>query len=457
MVELRQWQAEALDTLKRTWGPGQGPVVRAVMGAGKSILMAAICDELSATVLVTAPSIKLVDQLAETITSVTGEDVGKYYTHEKRTARITVACYDSMGALAATGYRPGVWIADECHRTEVDDIKAAVEMLAPPMRLGFTATPYLSGQGGKLTLWDTLVYSYGVQQAIRDAVVVPPKVVHYTGEAEELDAACLDMVSKAKGPGVVSAINIADAEEFAKYATQHGYFSRAIHSRQSKDEQAELLEMLRVGDLHHLVHVNLLTEGVDLPWLRWLCLRRPGASRIRFAQEVGRVLRAHPGKTCGVVYDPHDLFGRLSLSYEACLGEVDGPSADDAAAWDIDFEIQKLKGSPVPPETLAGVPVPLLAPIAAYIRALRVAFQGAGLVDITIPAGKWREEPANDKQMDMLRHIRTDWTAVPGGHVKALQSAVSAAHVLNKGDVSDLISVLKALKKMDKWPMEVVE
>jgi superfamily II DNA or RNA helicase len=448
-MELRYWQSEALETLKREWKPGTGPVIRAVMGAGKSILMAAICDDLSADVLVTAPSIKLVDQLAATIADVTGEDVAKYYTHEKRTGRITVACYDSMGALAATGYRPTVWIADECHRTEVDDIKAAVELLSPKMRLGFTATPYLSGDKS-LSLWDTLVYSYGVQQAIRDAVVVPPKVIHYTGDAETLDAACLDMLRKAFGPGVVSAINIADAEEFARYSTEHGMFARAIHSRQSKEEQAELLEMLRVGDLHHLVHVNLLTEGVDLPWLRWLCLRRPGASRIRFAQEVGRVLRAHPGKTHGIVYDPHDLFGRLSLSYEACLGEVDGPSADEAAAWELDFEIQKLKAAPMPAETLAGVPVPLLAPIASYIRALRVAFQGAGAVDITIPAGAWRSEPSNDKQMDMLRHIRTDWTVVPGKHVRALQSSIAAAHVLSKGDVSDLISCLKALK--GGWP-----
>lgn len=448
-VTLRQWQREALDILKRDWRPGNAPVIRAVMGAGKSILMAALCREIKRDVLVTAPSIKLVDQLAATIAEVTGEDVAKYYTHEKRTSRITVACYDSLGQLAASGYRPSVWIADECHRTEVGDIKAAVAVLAPTMRLGFTATPYLSGDKS-LSLWDTLIYSYGVQQAIKDAVVVPPKVIHYTGEAETLDAACLDMLRSAFGPGVVSAINIADAEEFARYSTAHGFFARAIHSRQSKDEQAELLEMLRVGDLHHLVHVNLLTEGVDLPWLRWLCLRRPGASRIRFAQEVGRVLRAHPGKVNGIVYDPHDLFGRLSLSYEACLGDIDGPSADELAAWDIDFAIAKLKSEPTPPQTLAGVPVCLIQPISSYIRTLRVAFQGAGAVEITIPSGAWRSEPANEKQMEMLRHLRTDWGAVPGAHQKALQAAVSAAHVLSKGDVSDLISCMKAVRV--GWP-----
>jgi superfamily II DNA or RNA helicase len=450
MVELRTWQNEARAIIRAKWRPGTAPVIRAVMGAGKSILQATICGDLKSSVLVTAPTIRLVDQLAETIASVTGEDVAKYYTHEKRTGRITVACYDSLGHLAASGYRPSAWIADECHRTEVDDVKDAIALLSPTMRLGFTATPYLSGQGAKLTLWDEMVYSYGVQDAIRDKVVVPPKVVHYTGECEYLDDAVMEMIVKAKGPGVVSAINIADAEDFAHKCTEHGLFSRAIHSRMPKERQAELLDMLRAGDLHNLVHVNLLTEGVDLPWLRWLCLRRPGASRIRFAQEVGRVLRAHPGKTDGVVYDPHDLFGRLSLSYEACLGEVDGPSAEEAAAWDIDFAIEKMKAAGVPPETLAGVPVQMMEPIASYIRALRVAFQGAGAVEITIPAGAWRLEPANDKQMDMLRHIRTDWTAVPGKHVKALQSAISAAHVLSKGDVSDLISCLKAIKS--GWP-----
>jgi hypothetical protein len=46
---------------------------------------------------------------------------------------------------------------------------------------------------------------------------------------------------------------------------------------------------------------------------------------------------------------------------------------------------------------------------------------------------------------------------VPATHTKALRSSISAAHVLAKGDVSDLISVIKALRKIDKWPMEVAD
>ena len=50
-ITLRAWQSEALDIFKRDWRPGNAPVIRAVMGAGKSILMAALCREIKADVL----------------------------------------------------------------------------------------------------------------------------------------------------------------------------------------------------------------------------------------------------------------------------------------------------------------------------------------------------------------------------------------------------------------------
>jgi hypothetical protein len=458
MVELRKWQAEALEVLRREWRPGQAVVVRAVMGAGKSILMATLCEKLTGTILVTAPTIKLVEQLASTIASVTGEEVGRYYTHDKSVQRITVACYDSMLSLVQAGFRADAWIADECHRTEVEDVIEAAKLLAAKWRLGFTATPYLSDSSKRLTLWDRQVVDYGVQEAIRDGVVVRPDVRHYTGTGDTIDQACLEMIEKAEGPGIVSAISIADANAFVWLAREHGLTSAAIHSRQPKDEQAALIEALRVGKLHHLVHINLLTEGVDLPWLRWLCARRPVSSRVRFAQEVGRVLRAHPGKTSGVVYDPNDLFGVLSLSYEACLGDIDEKAtAEEVAAFAIDFAIAEIKAMPNPP-MLEGVPVALLDPIASYLRRLRIAFQAAGAVEMTVPSGRWRKDEVSALQLSLLQRMDLSipkWG--PATHTKALRSSISAAHVLAKGDVSDLISVMKAVRKLNAWPVEVAD
>jgi len=456
-MELRKWQAEALEIVKGKWRPDTAPVIRAVMGAGKSILMAAICKQFKGTVLVTAPSVKLVEQLAATLEAVTFERVGRYYTHSKTIERITVCCYPSLAALVETGYQADAWIADECHRTEVEAVMDAINGLAPKMRLGFTATPYRSSRGESLSLWGEMIYSYGVQDAIRDGVVVPPEVIHYTGEQTEPDLVCLEMISKAEGPGVVSAVDIADAVAFAELTTSHGFFSRAIHSQQSKKEQADLIQSLGRGELHHLVHVNMLTEGVDLPWLRWLCLRRPSASRIRFAQEVGRVLRSHPGKTCGVVYDPYDLFGKLSLSYEACLGEIEDRSADEQAAWDLDFAIQELKREE--PGTTAHRERKILAmtKVTAYIRSARITFQSCGLADMKIPTGKWRQLPVSEPQMELLGKVYRSGKYATDKHQKALLEAIKVAHELDAGDVSDLISIFKGLAKAKKWPVEVAD
>jgi hypothetical protein len=463
MVELRRWQTEALDVLRQQWRPGQAVVVRAVMGAGKSILMATVAAKMKGSILVTAPSVKLVDQLATTLGEVTGEPIGRYFTHSKTIERITVCCYPSILALADTGYTCNVWIADECHRTETDKTHAAMQKLGAQWILGFSATPYRSQEGETLSLFDRQIYEYSVAHAIRDGVVVPPDVRYYGGESNDINTACLEMIQDAEGPGIISAKSIDDAEEFARFADRHGFFSRAIHSKQSREEQVELIEMLRDGMLHHLVHVNMLTEGVDLPWLRWLCARRPSVSRIRFAQEIGRVLRSHPGKTRGVIYDVNNLFAKRKLTYEEALGEAPMPEQtdDEAAAWALDFVIQEVKEAKEGmgrDQYVHGVPAKILEPAASYIRTTRILFQVCGYIQMSITPGVWQTQPVSVAQMDMLERVGVQlplW--LPKHHGRALFTAIRAAHVLSKGDVSDLISVLKALKKMDKWPMEVVE
>ena len=461
MVELRAWQAAALEKLRAEWKPGQAVVVRAVMGAGKSILMATVAGKMKGKVLVTAPSVKLVDQLAETIASVTGESVGRYFTHAKSIERITVACYPSLVALAETGYTCDVWIADECHRTETDTTHAALEKLGARWILGFSATPYLSDEGRRLTLFDRQIYEYGVADAIRDGVVVPPDVRYYGGESMDINMACLEMIEHAEGPGIVSAASIDDANAFAWLANEHGLASASIHSRLTRAEQAELIKRLRTGELHHLVHVNMLTEGVDLPWLRWLCARRPNVSRIRFAQEVGRVLRAHPGKTSAVIYDVNNLFGRRKLTYDEALGEVPPPDKtdDEIAAFELDFVLASVKEEREKGDSegqyVHGVPAKILEPVAQYIRTTRILMQVCGHMADTITPGAWQAQPVTVAQIEMLERVGAQlplW--LPPQHAKALHAAICAAHVLKKGDVSDLISVLKVLKKLQKWPVE---
>ncbi|MFA6605106.1 MAG: DEAD/DEAH box helicase family protein [Patescibacteria group bacterium] len=344
----RRWQAEALPTIVLAL-EGQHPtpcVVQAVMGSGKSVLIAELVAqavlETHEVVIITTSTQRLVEQLAETISARLGTKVGRYYANAKEPRnRVIVACIDSAEnlalALAGRGPSSGVsdsaenlaaalasrtcvlWIADEAHRTECDTMHRAHSSLRPNACIGFTATPYRSSSTEELSLFHSVVYEYGPRDALQDHVIVPWRVVPWTAGQVSADEACLDLVRGAEGQGVVNAVDIKDAEFFAGLLRSNGISAEAIHSQLPAGVGTQRIEALRVGALKALVHVSMLQEGVDLPWLRWLCLRRPSASKVRFAQEVGRVLRSFPGKPFATIYDPHDLFASFKLSYDAVL------------------------------------------------------------------------------------------------------------------------------------------
>lgn len=463
----RDWQAEALPRVMRAMEKSN-PVLRAVTGAGKSILLAEVAHLTRGPVVVTTPTVKLVDQLAGTLRA-RGLDVGRYFTKAKQTnRRVTICCNDSLASLAERIDPPNLWIVDECHKSECDQIKDVIlgpQRLdgtreegadwAPLKRLGCTATPYRADKSEELSLFDHLAYNYGPAQAMKDGVVVPPRVIHYSGEAKTLDDACLEMIQGATGPGIVDAINITDAKEFAAYLTENGVTAKAVHSRLAGVTIKRRLKRLEEGWLDAIVHVSLLSEGVDLPWLRWLCCRRPIGSRTLFAQYIGRGLRVHPGKKHCVVFDPQDLFGQLSLDYEAILGGggQEDEQIPELPALELDWVIDELRENPEHlQETLRDVPVKVIDPTVSYIRRVRLAFQSMGLCDMKIGESDWRSESPTDQQLKRIS--RQAWLVnepeVPPTHRRALVIAIRAIEGCDRGTASDLISILNVLEY--GWP-----
>ena len=162
----------------------------------------------------------------------------------------------------------------------------------------------------------------GPADAVRDWVIVPYRIEHHDGPEMSVDDSCVGWIARAAaqyGPGLCNAASIEDAEAFALRLRQEGIAAQAVHSACTEVWVRSRIDQLREGRLQVLVHVAMLSEGVDLPWLRWLCMRRPVGSRVRFCQEVGRVLLASEGKTHAVLYDPHDLLAVMGLSYAAVL------------------------------------------------------------------------------------------------------------------------------------------
>lgn len=482
-VTPRDWQRKAYAAALRHMAAPHAPnsLVRAIMGSGKSIylaqLIASIQLDPNEVIIITTPTQKLVRQLYQTIRDrVEGEEfllspkVGMFYALKKDfMTPIIVTCLPSAPELAdilinKLKKKCALMVVDEAHR-ESDSIRTAHATLVPLITTGCSATPYKAKEEDALTLFDTLLYDYGPKEAIDDGVVVPWRIINWTESESELDAACFAMTKDAKGPGMFNAVSILDAEEFAESLTVNGFPAAAVHSKLKDSDVDARIGLLRTGKLRGIVHVNMLAEGVDLPWLRWLCMRRPVASRVRFAQEVGRVLRAYTDpitgekKTEAVMYDPHDLFGMLKLSYEAVLGgdyldTKEKPEEDPikemqkALEQKMFFCVQELVGAKADKRPLN------FDPLTSYLREVVNAFDVCGLCERHIAPGSWRSMGISAKQDIAIGNL--GWTiehrCVPKTHQRCLDILRKERKSLSKGMASDLMTVMSSIGQQRKWP-----
>lgn len=228
-----------------------------------------------------------------------------------------------------------------------------------------------------------------------------------------------------------------------------------IHSKLHEKEQERLIKMLEGGKIDCLVHVSLLQEGVDFPWLMWLCLRRPVKSRVRFIQEVGRVLRSYKDKLKAIIYDPHDLFASFRLDYNAILsGDVDENDVPvEAMMREVSVYVDELFSAPL--QRLEARPR-FMGSVSAYLRQLSVAFDAAGRTE-RATSTHWRKDKATDRQVKAIWRMKfvlkmNHSQTIPDGHRMALAVAVERREELTKGEAGDLLNVLKSLQGDPSWP-----
>lgn len=494
VVRPRAWQAQALPVLLRHYSKSkpESGIVSAIMGSGKARMIAqflANCQvQKDEVIIVSAPTILLVQQLEETIRGRLDSNdfmggpsrVGTYYTESKDSYNeIVIACTPSLPALAerikAQGRKCVLWICDEAHTTQCKTIHESNTALAPERLLGFTATPFLADEKKSLSLFDKLLYKLTAGEAMRDGIVCGWKIVQYTGEGAgedgvTLNSACIAMTKDAVGPVIFNAKSIQDAEAFATELRQSGKTVAAIHSQMPRDEVKQRMADLEQGRLWAVVHVRLLTVGWNFPSIRSMCLRRPMSSRVDFAQFLGRGMRSCEGKSELIVYDPHDLMSLFSITPEEALGGV--ADLDDSELSEAERTVKQLNlfgeemMKSISKSRSSNGKMPLdIKPIQTYLTTLVNAFDVCGLIERKILGRKWRSEPASKKQATTVSNM--GWVpgarrCVPRQHQRALsllsgkyesrEEREKYAVAMSRGVASDLISVLKSLGDKKEWP-----
>ena len=465
--EPRKWQREALPVVVDRL-PFH-PICRAVMGAGKSVLIAELCYQYEGKIIVTTPTRKLVEELSETIAKVC-RSVGRYYTRAKEMgARVIVCCNASLPVMADRMALRGIdineyaWIADECHKTETETFKSVLEAWSPPWRIGFTATPCRSDENEAISLFGEVSYNYGPWQAMRDGVIVPFVVHHPPHPRKDINEECIEWIHKQAGPGIIDAISIDDATAFSESVRESGRASYVVHSNLPASEIQKRLSQAEVENAA-LVHVDLLSEGVNMPWLRWLGVRRPTGSAIRFAQYVGRGLRSYPGKRNCPVFDPHDLFNELSVDPEAVLagGEGEEPQDSEDYALKLDFlnETAKAKAESEG-KKLDGPPKNIISPASSWVRRVSQEWKVMGVLPMRLEDGPLRRERIGRQQIETIRALvgvpyNTNMPDLQRQALKiawrVVESGAGGKKGADWGTASDLIQIMRHLQSSGQWP-----
>ncbi|MGZ5120749.1 MAG: DEAD/DEAH box helicase family protein [Burkholderiales bacterium] len=220
-------------------------------------------------------------------------------------------------------------ILDEFHHAAARSYRRVLKTLSPTFLLGLTATPFRGDRQDVLALCGgNIVVAYDLRQGIEFGVLCPYNYfgcfdnidysnITYRGTRYDIrdleralviperDAAILEKWrDKAEGKATLAfCCSHLHAERVAESFRSSGIAAEAYLSTTPLDRRADFREALRLGTTKVLCVVDVLNEGVDLPFVECLLFLRPTESKRIFFQQFGRGLRRFVGKEVCVVID----------------------------------------------------------------------------------------------------------------------------------------------------------
>jgi superfamily II DNA or RNA helicase len=226
----------------------------------------------------------------------------------------------------------GLILVDEAHHVGADTFRRAINVLAPPMLGGVTATPWRGdafdideilgqplvkigiGEGlqqGFLSevdyrlLADNLDWNF-VQEASTHKYSITQlnrKLIIPTRDEQAARLIKQAFESEGRRAAILFSPTIAHAKSMAAMMRRYGVRTEPIYGDLPPRERDKLMTRFRAGQLDVLTSVDLFNEGVDVPDVDLIVFMRTTHSRRIFVQQLGRGLRVSPGKKNVIVLD----------------------------------------------------------------------------------------------------------------------------------------------------------
>lgn len=226
------------------------------------------------------------------------------------------ASRDTLLAMLKAGIdlpRCDLIIWDECHVAARELQKWYLRECPDSFWTGFTATPVRPDGKSMKPPWQSLV-CMGSQDILRrlgrlcSVKVYNPDALGQRRRKGDKVKPVGDPIEHWKKyakslPTVVFAANVADSQAITAKYNAAGISAEHIDASTKDEEREAAFERSREGQTKVISNCGVLIEGIDLPWLVCCQILRGCNSLVLWIQACGRIMRAYPGKSHGIVLD----------------------------------------------------------------------------------------------------------------------------------------------------------
>jgi len=322
LVTLRDYQLnclnDALTFVTSTAAPAHR-LYSAPTGTGKGTIQLALQDALNEQGLyawIVTPRLEIIRGYLERLDVAWQELTERELWEAADNNRISTPVRFRNRLMTGTHTPPDVVICDESHHN-VDSNVVTADLFALTYAhwIGFTATPYRAtpkqtqllrenwGAPVEILTWPSAIEGgWAAAPKVRTVPLVDDdRIALHAGDFQGADActAYATQIDKLADlcaeyndgvPTMISVPGTEIAKTLEAALLQRLVSAEAILQDTPTSRRSYVLEELRAGRMM-VIHINVITEGVDIPELRRLIDAQPTLSPVRWVQQVGRITR----------------------------------------------------------------------------------------------------------------------------------------------------------------------
>lgn len=344
-IELRDYQQEAIDNLKRMREDGKTiALLHHATGVGKTITAATDAKAVDGRTLFLVNALKLASQAKDTFAKVWPEaTLGEYTGSQKDVSQTVIFATVQSTSKDLAKFSPTDFdylIVDECHHAAANTYQKIFTYFHPKFILGLTATPERSDGEDMLELFQNVTHKMDLKTAVERGILVPIRCVRVKTNIDLTDVRIngikynsQDLESKLFIPErnqlivdtylkyvngkktVIFCASVDHAAEIAKLLRDNGVKAEAVSGRDRVEIRNKILKDYETESTNVLCACDLLNEGWDSPHTKVLFMARPTMSKTIYMQQLGRGIRRCPGKDDLLVIDFVDNANMFNMLY----------------------------------------------------------------------------------------------------------------------------------------------